>query len=367
MSQRFRVAVIGETGRGNYGHQIDTAWLTVPEAEVVAVADTNAEGRAQAARRLSVDQTFADYRKMLDVVRPDIVAIGPRWIDQHRDMAVAAAERGVHIYIEKPFCRSPSEADEIVRTCEMSHVFLVVAHPTRYSPMTASVRRLVRDGAIGEVLELRARGKEDRRGGAEDLWVLGTHLLDLVLALGYTPQWCFASVLTKGLPLSREHVVVGNEGLGPLAGDAVRAMYGLEQGMTATFQSSRHAEGKPSRYGLKICGSKGIIEILEGAMPDVWILQDPSWSPGRSGQAWQRVSSTGIGQPEPLTDPLYQERHRLAIHELLKAIETRQQPRGNMYEARQVIEMIAAVFESQRIGGPVSFPLTTRVNPLTLL
>jgi hypothetical protein len=38
-----------------------------------------------------------------------------------------------------------------------------------------------------------------------------------------------------------------------------------------------------------------------------------------------------------------------------------------MYEARMTVEMIAAVFESQRQGRPVPIPLKTRVNPLTLL
>ncbi|MGD9856506.1 MAG: hypothetical protein AB7U20_16285 [Planctomycetaceae bacterium] len=47
------------------------------------------------------------------------------------------------------------------------------------------------------------------------------------------------------------------------------------------------------------------------------------------------------------------------------AIENHRDPKCNMYEARRVVEMIAAAFESQRIGGPVTFPLETRVNPLT--
>lgn len=367
MEPRYRVAVFGHTSRGNYGHQIDTAWLNVPSTEIVAVADPNETGRAEAASRLKVDRMFADYRQMLDEVKPDILAICPRWIDQHRDAAVAAAERGVHVFSEKPFCRSPAEADEIVMACERTHVRLAVAHPTRYSPLVGTLRRLIREGAIGDVIELRARGKEDHRGGGEDLWVLGSHMFDLMLALGYRPEWCFATVTHQGQPVGAADVVEGNEGLGPLAGDDIRAAYGMGRGVTATFQSQRGMGGTPTRYGLQIYGSRGVIEIVEGTLPAAFILQDPAWSPGRSGQSWQRVSSAGIGEPEPLTGPEYSHRNQLAIVDLLQAIAQQRDPLCNMYEARQVVEMTAAVFESQRIGRPVPFPLATRQNPLSLL
>ena len=99
MPKTYRVAVIGRTGKGDYGHGIDTVWAEVPETQVVAVSDDDKMGLAAAAARLKVDQAFSDYRQMLDAVKPDIVAICPRWIDQHRDMVVAAAQGGAHIYM----------------------------------------------------------------------------------------------------------------------------------------------------------------------------------------------------------------------------------------------------------------------------
>ena len=102
-------------------------------------------------------------------------------------------------------------------------------------------------------------------------------------------------------------------------------------------------------------------------MPEVKYLGDPSWSPGRSGAKWQNVSSAGIDAPEPRTEKRYSARHRLAIEDLLKAIEEKRQPKGNVYEARGAVEMIAAVFESHRLGRPVKLPLENRQNPLTML
>ncbi|GAG58936.1 unnamed protein product, partial [marine sediment metagenome] len=88
LNSKYRVAVIGHTGRGNYGHGLDVVWNELPECEIVAVADAEPSGLVAAQKRLKVGRGFADYRKMLDDVKPDLVSIAPRWLDQHRDMVV---------------------------------------------------------------------------------------------------------------------------------------------------------------------------------------------------------------------------------------------------------------------------------------
>lgn len=367
MRDVYRVAVIGRTGRGDYGHQTDEAWLTIPNVELVGVADDDKMGLAAAARRLNVKHSFSDYREMLDATKPDIVSICQRWVDKHCEMVVVAAERGIHVYLEKPLCRTLAEADEMVVACERSHAKLAMALPTRYSPKLRTVQRLIADGQIGRVLEFRGRGKEDHRGGGEDLCVLGIHVMDMIRALGGHPQWCFATVTQQGKPITRQDLLEGSEGLGPLAGDAVHATYGMSDGAMAYFNSVRRMAGTPSRYGLRILGSRGVLELLEGVMPSVKYLSDPSWSPGRSNATWQDVSSAGIGQPESLVGKEYTARHSLAIRDLLQAIEQDRQPLCSVYEARAATEMIVAAFESRRVGGAVSLPLENRANPLTML
>jgi len=123
---------------------------------------------------------------------------------------------------------------------ESTGVKLAVAHPTRYSPKLETLKQLIAEGAIGRILEYRGRGKEDRRGGGEDLWVLGTHVMDLIRALGGHPESCFAQVMRDGRPIRAEDVFEGNEGIGPLAGDAVYAMYRMPDGSMAYFNSRRN-------------------------------------------------------------------------------------------------------------------------------
>src|SRR5438552_9471453 len=135
--------------------------------------------------------------------------------------------------MEKPMCRTPAEADQIVAACEKHDLKLAIAHQTRYSPRLQAVREIIDSGQLGTVLEYRGRGKEDQRGGAEDLWVLGSHILDMVRVLSGEPSRCYARVTQNGKPISKSDVAPGNEGIGPLAGDAVHAQFGMRDGSMA--------------------------------------------------------------------------------------------------------------------------------------
>jgi predicted dehydrogenase len=180
MAKTYRVAVIGRTGKGNYGHGIDVVWKAIDNVEIVAVADEDAKGRAAAAERLQAKNAYADYRQMLAKERPQIVSVADRWLDRHRDMVVACAESGASIFLEKPFCRTLEEADAMIAVCERHHVKLAIAHQTRYSPRLRHVRDLIAQGRLGDLIEMRGRGKEDARGGGQDLMVLGTHIMDIM-------------------------------------------------------------------------------------------------------------------------------------------------------------------------------------------
>src|SRR5690242_3913869 len=168
MPKKYRVAVIGRTGKGNYGHGLDVVWKALDNVEVVAVADEDARGRA-AARRLRARHAYADYREMLARERPHLVSVADRYLDHHRDLVLACARAGASIFLEKPMARTLAEADEMVAACERHHVKLAIAHQTRYSPRLERVKELLEGGTLGDLLEMRCRGKEDSRVGGQDL------------------------------------------------------------------------------------------------------------------------------------------------------------------------------------------------------
>jgi len=364
----YRVGVIGHSGHGDYGHGLDRVWLDIDGVEIVAVADADKKGLASAKRRLKVDKAYADYREMLDKSNCDLVTVCPRWLDQHHDMVIAAVARGVKgIYLEKPMCRSLAEADAMVAACEKGKVKLAIAFQTRYGPKMPVIRDLLKSGRIGRIMEFRGRGKEDRRGGGEDLWVLGTHVMDLIRLFGGEAIRCSASAYENNRRITKADIRPGPEGIGLLAGDEIHASYRLSSGVTAYFDSIRNAAGSPRRFGLEIRGSKGIIQMFDtGHLPVAHLLEDSSWTPGRTGKKWIPISSRGPGEAETLKNGGLHAGNVLAVNDLIDAVENDRQPISSIYGARAATEMIAAVFESHRIDGPVSLPLKNRANPLTM-
>lgn len=365
-SKTYRSAVIGHTGRGNYGHGMEDLWEDVPRTKLVAVADANEKTLAKKSKELGV-QGFADYREMLDKIKPELVAVGPRWLDQHRAMVVACAEAGVKgIYLEKPMCRSLDEADQMVKACEEHNVKLAMATQTRYSPQVKIISKMISDGTLGDIVEIRARGKDDRRGGGEDLWVLGTHVLDLMSLFGGGAKNCYAQVYKEGKLVTKDDVYDGNEGIGPLAGDEVHAMYRLGIGINGYWDSKKNRNGSPSRFGIRVQGTKGVVELYDtGSLPKTYYLPASSWSTGRSGKQWQQINSGGLGVPETIPSGGLHEGNVLAVKDLIQSIEEDRQPIANIYEARKSVEMIAGVFESHRLKRVVDLPLSNRKNPLT--
>jgi predicted dehydrogenase len=231
---------------------------------------------------------------------------------------------------------------------------------------------MIAAGMIGEILEMRGRGKEDSRVGGQDLMVLGTHILDLMRFLAGDARWCHARVGVRDKErvrsITKADIRDGGEGMGPIAGDHITAMYGFDNGVIGHFcsQRSERRAGEPDRFGLQIFGSRGIIQVRTGGVPPVYYLADPGWFPAQTKAAWQLVSSAGIGKPETLKDSLGQGNIWIA-QDLMEAIEQERQPRGSMYDGRAALEMIMAVYESHRAGRTVDIPLKSRRQPLSLL
>lgn len=361
-----KVAVIGHTGRGNYGHGLDTVWQQIPSTEIVAVADANPAGLTNAAAKLKLDRGYADYREMLSEVRPEFVAVAPRFIDEHRDMILAAIDAGAKgIYCEKAFCRTPAEADEIIAAADKRGVKIAVAHRNRYHPALPQIDALIADGQLGKVLEMRGRGVGDRRGGGEDLWVLGSHIFNLFDHFAGAPQVCSAVLLQDGRQVTAADVKEGAEGLGPLAGNQVHARYETERGIVAYYDSIADDGTNRQGYCLQLIGGKGMVTLF--------IDRDPLayFSPGNPYQTteprqWLPITSAGVDKPEPNPQACKETaNHVRGVKDLIAAVDENRQPLCSAEDARTTVEMICGVFASHVAGERgVAFPLKQRGNAL---
>ncbi|MFT5464934.1 MAG: putative dehydrogenase [Verrucomicrobiales bacterium] len=360
---QLRVAVIGHTGRGDFGHGLDTVWLKVAETKIVAVADATPAGLEKAKAKLKVEAGFADYRKMLAEEKPDIVAVCPRHADQHHDMTLAAIESGAKgVYIEKPFVRTPAEADSILAACKKTGAKVAIAHRNRYHPALAVIDAMIEDGKIGRVLEIRGRGKGDRRGGGEDLWVLGSHTLNLVHYFGGAASSCSAILKQDGKPVTKADVIDGAEGLGKLAGNELHARYELESGLTAYFDSIADDGTKNAGFGLQIIGSEGIINIQCDRKPLAHLVPGNPLQPTSEPRPWIPITTDDADFVANVQN------HVVPAQDLVAAIREDRDPLCSVHEGAMTLEMICGVFESHRQGGnAVSIPLEQRENALGLI
>lgn len=364
------MGVMGHTGRGNYGHGLDTVWLRTPNTFLAAVSDPDEKGRAAAVKRLSAPESFPDHRIMLERVRPHIAAICPRHADQHHQMLMDAMNAGVRgIYIEKPFLRSPAEADEVVALAEKTRTRIAIAHRNRYHPVLAKLLESVKSGVFGRLIEIRSRGKEDHRGGAQDLWVLGSHVLNLAAFFCGIPTACSAAVLREGRPVTRDDIQEGDEGLGPLAGDEIHARFSTPSGVPLFFDSIKSHGNKSTGFGLHLICTEAVIDLRMDAEPLVHVLRGSPFSPTAFPRSWIPMSSAGLGEPEPLKDiNQLVAGHLLPVRNLMSCMETGEEPECGAKEGAATIEMICAIFESHRRGGAtVPIPTPNRFNPLSQL
>jgi predicted dehydrogenase len=352
------VGVIGHTGHGNYGHGEDAVWLKIPQTKIVAVADADPKGLADAAKRLGGVKAYADYKLMLAEVKPDIAAICPRHIHEHYDMILAAIAAGVKgIYIEKPFVRTLAEADEVVKLCAEKGVRLAIAHRNRYHPVVDVVKQLVEAGEIGELREVRVRGKQDHRGGGLDLWVLGGHGFNLATIFTGPATSCEATVLVDGRPAARADIRPGDEGVGPIVGDEIHARYETRSGIPLYFDSKKGVGTKGMPFGARLIGTKGVISLQIDEEPLAILEREGKRTP---------VTTAGIGQPEPIKDiKQVNGGHQGAVRDLLAAIAQKREPLCGPEAGRETVELTLAVFASFAAGGKkVSLPLGDRAHPL---
>lgn len=358
-ARHYKAAIIGHTGGGDYGHGFDTIFQGLENVRVEAIADPNAQGLERAALRARASRKYSDYREMLHRERPHLVSIAPRHPTHHKAMALAAIEAGAHCIIEKPFTEHLDEADQIVSAAQARGIHIAVGHKNRYSIPFARMKGLLDEGFFGQVLEMRVQGKQDHRAGGEDLIVLGTHDFDTMRYFFGDPISCSSNITSQGKPITKADVRPGREPM-LVAGDTVRASFEFPRKVHCSWQSVKTDDGwnvaprGAERWGFHIFGTKRILAYYSLSEPVYF--DSPFLGHKAHDLDWKPL-------PDPKEWPPTPHRSDLA-RDLIHAIETSGKPLCSAEDGRWAIEMVAAVYESQRKSGSIRFPLGERTNPL---
>ena len=194
----LKMAIIGA---GTWGESHASIYAEHPGAECVAICDLNRERADAFAARHHLSQTYYDYREMLEKCDCDAVAIvTPDFL--HTDMAIACAQAGKHMLIEKPLATRREDVLAIVEAVEKNGVRAMVDLHNRWNPPFNLVRQMVSGGEYGAPRTAYFR-LNDALWVATDmlswtakssiLWFLGSHSLDTMSwIVGSLPEEVFA-------------------------------------------------------------------------------------------------------------------------------------------------------------------------------
>lgn len=126
-----------------------------PDADIVALCDEQPERMEAAAANFSIpaERLYTDFRRCLEETRPDIVILCPATA-LHGEWTERVAPFGVHILMEKPFAATLEEADRMVAAMEKTGKKLAINWPLAWYPPHRTAKRLIEEGAIGELIEV---------------------------------------------------------------------------------------------------------------------------------------------------------------------------------------------------------------------
>jgi predicted dehydrogenase len=150
----MRVAIIGCGAIARRGHIPALRRLGYT---IVAVADSNRETAKRVSNRFGIGNYFSDYLELLNLTDIDIVVIATP-PSTHSDIAVACAEAGKNIVIEKPLAMNVKECIRIRGAVQTNRVQLSIMQNWRYSPSLISMKKKLGNGEAGQILSFSGIG-----------------------------------------------------------------------------------------------------------------------------------------------------------------------------------------------------------------
>jgi hypothetical protein len=144
------------------------------------------------------------------------------------------------------------------------------------------------------MMRIRGKGKDDSRGGAQDLIVLGTHVLDMMRAVAGDPLWAFGHVRQDDRDITRSDVKEGAEHLGPIGGNNLTGYYVFPNSVAGSFDSYV-SKGSGRFMGIWIEGTEGRSGRRNwvgkrgsaSACPSGITAWTATRDPGRSSRTWR--------------------------------------------------------------------------------
>jgi predicted dehydrogenase len=383
MGEMVKFGIVGCGSIADVAHLPSISAL--PSAELVAVCDPDNDRLRRAAEKWQARACYTDYDALLDrsAELDALIIATPNAL--HREQAVAAADRGLHLLVEKPLAVTNTEAWDIVSACERAGVKLMVGCDRRFWPQNQWAKELIDADVIGTPLMIRAslhehwkyyqgtlaktdfRLRPEAAGGAA-VHDIGAHAIDLaVWLMGRDP--CRVVGIASRLATDAAY---------SLCDDTATILMEHDGGATTTISCNRFSP--VVTQSTEVYGAAGtIFTSTDSANPfqstPMAVYTERPYTPEslpdllreyRWPQAFWAEDLIGSHVPPrwvSITPPRSPSNYLRMLESFTDCIINDRQPPVSGHDGARAVEVMCAVHLSMRTGGWVDLPLRSEVRP----
>ena len=378
---------VGMIGGGFMGKAHSNAWANAKrffnlgaEPVLKAICDNNESAAKQYAATWGWEETETDWQRLVARKDIDIIDICVP-TDLHRDMAVAAAKAGKHVFCEKPIALSAAQAEAMYDAAEGSGVVHYLNHNYRRCPAVRLAKQLIDEGKIGRIFHWRGAYLQDwivdpqfplvwqlqrERAGAGPHFDLNSHSVDLARYL--VGEIVAVTAMMTSFIEERPVAEVG----GPTAfsaktaqkkkgkvtvEDAAFLVVGFENGALGSFDATRFAPGRKNYNYFEIYGSKGSLTFNFERMNELEVFSrdDPAYAQGFKTILATESAHQYVANWWPPGHIIgYEHEFHHAVVDFVSAIAKGGKVEPNFYDGMKAMQVLEGAMESAKTGRRVS-------------
>lgn len=291
---------------------------------------------------------YIDYKKMIEQNKLDLVAIATE-SGNHAEIALYCIDHGINCIIEKPIAMSIQDADAIIRRAEENGVKVSACHQNRFNVAVQEMRKAVEAGRFGKLshgsvhvrwnrnegyyTQAPWRGKWASDGGA--LMNQCIHGIDLL-------RWMIGDEVEEVYGQTRRQFHDYLE-----AEDVGMAVVKFKNGAIATIEGTTNVYPQNLEETLYLFGEHGTVKIGGTSTNniDVWQFADETEADHKN---------KGL---EEATSNVYGNGHTSLYADVIDAVKNDRRPYVDAVAGRNALELVLAIYKSQKDGKPVKLPL----------
>lgn len=322
--------------------------------EIVAVCDVIPEHMEAVLKKHSLEnreniKRYTDYKAMIAENDLELVSIATE-SGIHAEIALECIESGIHVIIEKPMAMSIQDADAIIQKAEEKKVKVCACHQNRFNVAVQKMRQALEQGRFGKLShgsvhvrwnrnqdyykQASWRGTWKQDGGA--LMNQCIHGIDLL-------RWMMGDEIDEVYGVTRQqfHHYLEAEDIG-------MAVVKFKNGAVATIEGTTNVYPQNLEETLYLFGEKGTVKLGGKSTNniDVWDFSD------------ETDADNGNKGLEEITSNVYGNGHTSLFADMVSAIEEDRVPYVDAYAGKRALELVLAVYKSQKEGAPVKLPLS---------